>query len=48
MWEMSDGTIKEVVTPSTTRAKELSDLYHGLTLPNLRVILKLGLLSCNL
>ncbi|EQC25789.1 hypothetical protein SDRG_16385 [Saprolegnia diclina VS20] len=32
-WQMSDGQIKPVETPFTIRAKELSDLYHGLKLP---------------
>jgi hypothetical protein len=29
-WQMSDGEVKEVHTPFTIRAKELTDLYHGL------------------
>ncbi|CAK4688124.1 hypothetical protein LEN26_016872 [Aphanomyces euteiches] len=32
-WQMSDGIIKPVDTPYTVRAKELSELYHGLKLP---------------
>jgi hypothetical protein len=32
-WQMSDGGIKEVHTPFTVRAKELTDLYHGLRTP---------------
>ncbi|KAI9983951.1 hypothetical protein PInf_005235 [Phytophthora infestans] len=32
-WEMSDGGVKEVHTPFTVRAKELTDLYHGLRTP---------------
>ncbi|ETV70363.1 hypothetical protein H257_14050 [Aphanomyces astaci] len=32
-WQMSDGIIKPVDTPFTVRAKELSELYHGLKLP---------------
>lgn len=32
-WEMADGTIVDVVTPYTTRAQELQQLYHGLKLP---------------
>ncbi|GLE01880.1 hypothetical protein PINS_up010718 [Pythium insidiosum] len=31
-WQMSDGGVKEVHTPFTIRAKELTDLYHGLKL----------------
>lgn len=44
VWEMSDGTTKEVLTPYTSRAKELGDLYQGLTLPNLRVDERLDVL----
>jgi hypothetical protein len=44
LWEMSDGTIKEVQTPATRRAKELADLYHGLNLTNLRVDERLDVL----
>ncbi|KAG7380226.1 hypothetical protein PHYPSEUDO_007612 [Phytophthora pseudosyringae] len=32
-WQMSDGSVKEVHTPFTVRAKELMDLYHGLRAP---------------
>ena len=29
-WELGDGTVSEIETPFTTRAKELRDLYRGL------------------
>lgn len=29
-WQMGDGSVKEVHTPFTVRAKELTDLFHGL------------------
>ena len=32
-WEMADGSIVEVHTPFTTRARELMQLYNGLQLP---------------
>ena len=32
-WEMADGTTVDVITPFTTRAQELQQLYHGLKLP---------------
>lgn len=32
-WQMGDGSVTEVHTPFTTRAKELMDLYHGLKTP---------------
>jgi hypothetical protein len=41
---MSDGAVKEVQTPFTIRAKELSDLYQGLSLSNLRVDERLDVL----
>jgi hypothetical protein len=44
LWEMSDGTVKEVQTPATRRAKELADLYVGLSLTNLRVDERLDVL----
>jgi len=44
LWEMSDGTIKQVQTPATRRAKELADLYQGLNLTNLRVDERLDVL----
>ena len=31
-WEMSDGDVTEVHTPFTTRARELMELYRGLTM----------------
>lgn len=34
-WQMSDGGVKEVHTPFTTRAKELLDLYHGMAMQTL-------------
>merc|ERR1711865_590258 len=30
-WGMSDGSLKEVDTPFTLRARELLELYHGLS-----------------
>ncbi|EKX39769.1 hypothetical protein GUITHDRAFT_89024, partial [Guillardia theta CCMP2712] len=44
LWELSDGTVKEVITPENSRAKELSELYHGLNLSNLRVDERLDVL----
>jgi len=44
LWEMGDGTLREVQTPATARAKELADLYHGLTRPHLRVDERLDVL----
>lgn len=41
---MSDGAVKEIQTPFTIRAKELSDLYQGMNLPNLRVDERLDVL----
>mmetsp|Transcript_15943 Transcript_15943/g.53346 ORF Transcript_15943/g.53346 Transcript_15943/m.53346 type:complete len:123 (+) Transcript_15943:1522-1890(+) len=38
------GTVKEVITPENSRAKELSELYHGLNLSNLRVDERLDVL----
>ncbi|KAJ1491989.1 hypothetical protein T484DRAFT_2018087 [Baffinella frigidus] len=44
LWEMMDGTVKEVVTPSTMRARELAELYQGLTRAHLRVDERLDVL----
>jgi len=33
-WGMSDGSLKEVDTPFTLRARELLELYHGLSAAN--------------
>ena len=44
LWEMSDGSVKQVQTPATRRAKELAELYQGLVLPNLRVDERLDVL----
>jgi hypothetical protein len=32
-WECDDGSVVEVHTPFTTRAKELQQLYNGVRLP---------------
>merc|ERR1712034_126508 len=34
-WELKCGDISEVHTPYTMRSQELTELYHGLTLPSL-------------
>lgn len=41
---MTRAMSQEVLTPFTSRAKELGDLYQGLTLPNLRVDERLDVL----
>ena len=43
-WQMSDGEVAEVHTPFTTRAKELLELYNGLSLPNLSIDERLDVL----
>jgi hypothetical protein len=43
-WQLSDGTVSEVETPFTMRAKELMDLYNGLRLPLLSVDERLDVL----
>jgi hypothetical protein len=32
-WQMRDGEVAQVQTPSTIRAKELLDLYNALNAP---------------
>lgn len=44
MWKRTDGRYTEVVTPLTTRAKELMDLYHGLKMPFLSIDERLDIL----
>ena len=44
MWKRKDGRYTEVVTPLTTRAKELMDLYHGLKMPFLSIDERLDIL----
>lgn len=43
-WQMGDGSVKEVHTPFTVRAKELMDLYHGLKTPLVSVDERLDVL----
>eukprot|EP00163_Fabomonas_tropica_P026048 TRINITY_DN463_c0_g1_i1.p1 TRINITY_DN463_c0_g1~~TRINITY_DN463_c0_g1_i1.p1 ORF type:complete len:504 (+),score=127.03 TRINITY_DN463_c0_g1_i1:202-1713(+) len=43
-WQLSDGTVAEVETPFTMRAKELMDLYNGLRLPLLSIDERLDVL----
>ena len=44
MWERTDGRYTEVVTPLTTRAKELMELYNGLKMPFLSIDERLDIL----
>ena len=44
MWKRSDGRFTEVVTPFTTRAKELMELYNGLKMPFLSIDERLDIL----
>ena len=44
MWKRSDGHFTEVVTPYTTRAKELMELYNGLKMPFLSIDERLDIL----
>ena len=41
---IGDGEVAEVHTPFTTRAKELLELYNGLSLPNLSIDERLDVL----
>ena len=41
-WQMSDGEVAQVHTPFTTRAKELTELYNGLMLPQLTAAWPVG------
>lgn len=43
-WGMSDGSLKEVDTPFTVRARELMELYNGLSLSTLTVDERLDVL----
>lgn len=43
-WEVGDGELQEVHTPFTTRARELLDLYTGVTAPRLAVDERLQIL----
>lgn len=44
MWKRTDGRYTEVVTPFTTRAKELMELYNGLKMPFLSIDERLDIL----
>ncbi len=44
MWKRTDGRFTEVITPLTTRAKELMELYHGLKMPFLSIDERLDIL----
>jgi len=44
MWQRNDGRFTEVVTPLTTRAKELMELYNGLKMPFLSIDERLDIL----
>ncbi len=44
MWKRDDGRYTEVVTPFTTRAKELMELYSGLKMPFLSIDERLDIL----
>jgi len=43
-WKRTDGRLTEVHTPFSTRAKELTDLYNGLKMPNLSIDERLDVL----
>lgn len=43
-WGMSDGSLKDVDTPFTLRARELLELYQGLAAPNMTVDERLDVL----
>lgn len=43
-WEMQDGTVADVHTPFTTRARELMELYNGLRMAGLSIDERLDVL----